>query len=147
MKPLIILLLFISFSTFAQKNEKDCMNDKHIDWKTEYIFFELSGLIEINGHIFKNDTCKEPVIWSATVNKITISKGEIEYTVRDCGDKNCKIIHLVEKEEDIIYDNRLPYYFNKNWFIRDSLYKGYNFTVPGNMNEYFEKLNIKSLMK
>lgn len=80
-----------------------------------YFQCELQGLIEIDGHTFLNDTCDCPIIYKATLDKITISdcNGK-EYTHRICGEKDCQIIHLVEKISTEFNPYNLPgiMYFN-----------------------------------
>jgi hypothetical protein len=98
---LYTLLCILPSITFSQKamNEQRAMKESHIDFTKEYIFFTIHGLIEIDGHIFKNDTCKSPIQFQATLDGImiidTISK--TEYVHRVCNHKNCNIIHLEER--------------------------------------------------
>jgi hypothetical protein len=94
----------------------------HSNGVYEPIYFqcELQGLIEIDGHTFLNDTCDCPIIYKATLDKITISdcNGK-EYTHRICGKEGCEIIHLVKQIETVIY----PY----NWYFNDGtpMFKSY----------------------
>ena len=100
----------------SKMNEKRVMNEKHIDFTKEYIYFEVSGLIEIDGHTFLNDTCKCPIIYKANIKGITIFNkcNNVKYEYRKCSKKGCNIIHLIEIENIKIenmyqWDNR---YFN-----------------------------------
>lgn len=117
-KLLIFLLLLGSICQAQQKmTEKQVMKESHIDFTKQYIFFTLHGLIEIDGHTFKNDTCKCPIIYKATLDGVTIidTCKKVEYTHRKCNEKGCKIIHLIKSESDVIEitpDRRiLPYYY------------------------------------
>lgn len=77
--------------------------DKNTSFEPIYYESNLSGcLIEIDGHTFLNDTCDCPIIYKATLDKITITdcNGK-EYDHRICGEKGCEIIHL-EKQVEII---------------------------------------------
>jgi hypothetical protein len=67
---LLTLVLSLSVLTsFSQTmNEKRALKEKHIDFSKEYLYFELTGLIELNGIIFNNDTCDCPIIYKATIN-------------------------------------------------------------------------------
>jgi hypothetical protein len=52
-----LALLFISGLLFGQTvNEKQAILKSHIDFTKEYIWFTLSGKIEIDGHTLINDT-------------------------------------------------------------------------------------------
>lgn len=86
------------YSSFGQKtmNEQRVMKENHIDFTKEYIFFTIHGLIEIDGHTFKNDTCKCQIQFQANLDGIAIidTCSKIKYEHRACGIKNCKIIHL-----------------------------------------------------
>jgi hypothetical protein len=110
MKVLLIGLLFcVSVITQAQQRmtEKQVMKESHIDFSRQYIYFTLHGLIEIDGHIFKNDTCKCPIIYQATLDGITIidTCTKVKYVHRKCNVKGCKIIHLNKEELEVVdYD-------------------------------------------
>lgn len=86
--------------------EKQVMKESHIDFSRQYIYFTLHGLIEIDGHIFKNDTCKCPIIYQATLDGITIIDTciKVEYVHRKCNVKDCNIIHLTKDEPILIRD-------------------------------------------
>ena len=100
---LLILLICFAFQGFAQTkvNEKQALRKSHIDFTKEYLWFYMSGTIEIDGHIIK-----DTIIYTANLEGITIKdlKG-IEYVCRKCSKKGCHIIHLVKKESDIIIGN------------------------------------------
>ena len=103
MKTLLIsILLCMSVIVQAQQRmtEKQVMKESHIDFSRQYIYFTLHGLIEIDGHIFKNDTCKCPIIYQATLDGITIIDTciKVKYVHRKCNVKGCKIIHLIKEE-------------------------------------------------
>lgn len=73
-KTLILLLTALSLNLFSQDkmNDKQAMKEKHIDFSTHYLYFELFGLIELNGVIFENDTCQCPVMYKATIDKVEL---------------------------------------------------------------------------
>jgi len=77
--------------------EQQAVQKSHIDFTKEYLYFTISGKIEIDGHTFLNDTCKQPVIYQANLDCVKIIKGEKEYEHRVCDIKNCEIIHLSKK--------------------------------------------------
>jgi len=111
MKILLISILFcVSVITQAQQRmtEKQVMKESHIDFSRQYIYFTLHGLIEIDGHIFKNDTCKCPIIYQATLDGITIIDTciKVKYVHRKCNVKHCKIIHLTKETESEMIDYR-----------------------------------------
>lgn len=56
----------------------------------------IHGRIEIDGHVFLNDTCKAPIIYQANLDGITIidTLTKQTYTHRHCEKQGCKIIHL-----------------------------------------------------
>jgi hypothetical protein len=74
--------------------EQQIIKHNHIDFTKEYISFVIHGLIEIDGHIFLNDTCKNPVIYESDLDGITILKNSTKYKHRNCNVKGCNIIHL-----------------------------------------------------
>ena len=96
----IILTCVITSGAMAQPKltEKQVLKNKHIDFSKEIIYFELSGLIEIDGHTFLNDTCKFPIIYTANLDGISIfnKSTKQKYNVRKCESEGCKIIHLVK---------------------------------------------------
>jgi hypothetical protein len=85
-------------------NEEEVMFKNHIDFTKEYIQFKIHGLIEIDGHIFKNDTCTCYIIYKADLEGVTLinSCSKVQYTRRICKVPNCPVIHLVEKEKSYI---------------------------------------------
>jgi len=114
LKPALILAVVMCcfYSSFGQKtmNEQRTMKENHIDFTKEYIFFTIYGLIEIDGHEFKNDTCKIPIQFQANLDGISIvdTLNKVEYDHRKCGKANCNIIHLIKKEMKLtspIYPN------------------------------------------
>jgi hypothetical protein len=103
----IIISLLIAVSGFPQQkmNEKQAIKESHIDFTTQYIFFTIHGLVEIDGHTFLNDTCKNPVIFQATIDGIRIyrkSDSTTDLQHRICNKKGCKIIHLQEKQLPVL---------------------------------------------
>ena len=115
-----ILLLLIPFLGFGQINEQRAMKERHIDFTKEYIFFTIHGLIEIDGHAFKNDTCKCPIQFQANLDGILIidTCSKIQYEHRICGIKGCKIIHLKKKDELKL---KLPDSLHFNPYVIDRL--------------------------
>ncbi len=74
------------------------VNEKFIPFtESNIVFMRLLGLIEIDGHIFNNDTCSCPIIYKADLNGIEIKDTctYIEYKYRKCDKKDCPIIHLI----------------------------------------------------
>ncbi len=59
----------------------------------------IPGDIELDGHIFKNDTSKEPIWYEANIDGVKIYNpiSGKEYDHRLCSKPNCKVIHLVDK--------------------------------------------------
>jgi len=119
-KQLIIIGLLLSVLVVlnGQKrmNESRTMKEKHIDFTEEVIYFELSGFIEIDGHIFKNDTCKCPIIYTADFDGITIMDTctKTKYMRRICDKPGCKILHLT-KIEVTLTDPYEQFYLDDRW--------------------------------
>jgi hypothetical protein len=131
MKKIIFIILMLSICSFVysqgKMNEQRTMKESHIDFTKEYIFFIIHGLIEIDGHIFKNDTCKCPIIFKANLDGVTIIDTCLKqtYTHRICAHKNCRIIHLIKKESLELNINpfgRWPNY-NIKGYTEDSIGK------------------------
>ena len=105
MKKLFTLTfaLAINFS-FAQKpiGEKDAITKSHIDFTKEYLIFSINGMIEIDGHTFKNDTLKCAIVFQAGLTGVTIADTcrKTEYNYHKCQLANCKIIHLTKVESN-----------------------------------------------
>lgn len=103
---LYAVLCAVSLSSFGQKpmNEQRTMKESHIDFTKEYIFFTIHGSIEIDGHTFKNDTCKCPIQFQANLEGIAIidTCAKVKYKHRICSHKNCNIIHLERQDETIL---------------------------------------------
>lgn len=104
MKKIVLLIVMVfgvlTISNAQSKmNEQRCIKESHIDFTKEYIYFTIHGLIEIDGHIFKNDTCKCPIQFQANLEGIVIidTCQNIKYEYRKCSKPDCKIIHLIEK--------------------------------------------------
>ena len=103
MKKLIfILMAMVSLAAFSQEKltEKDVIKNSHIDFNTQYISFVITGMIEIDGHIFKNDTCKSPILYRSNLDEVVLmdSLSGTRYEHRTCGKEGCKIFHLTRKE-------------------------------------------------
>ena len=131
MKTLLtILAILISFNAISQNrmNEQRVMKEKYIDFKKEYIYFTLHGLMEVNGHTFKNDTCRCPVIYQATLDEVTLidTCTKVTYIHRDCGIKNCNIIHLqIEGLEQGAVEAPLKW-----WYMPDTISFSYPYVLP-----------------
>ena len=99
---------------FSQQKmtEKQAIEKSHIDFTKQYLFFTIHGLIEIDGHIFKNDTCKCPIIFQATIDGITIMDTctKTKYIHRKCNKKGCPIIHLEEELTPVVQPNKMWFY-------------------------------------
>lgn len=108
MKKLIfILMAMVSLAAFSQEKltEKDVIKNSHIDFTKQYISFVISGMIEIDGHIFKNDTCKSPILYRSNLDEVVLidSLSGTRYEHRTCGKEGCKIIHLTKKESILFH--------------------------------------------
>jgi len=117
MKHIIIILLFaLTLSAQIKFGERDAIEKGHIDFTTHYIWFVLTGQIEIDGHAFDNSKTDCPIIFQANLDGVTIidTCTGIQYTRRTCNKKGCKVIHLEKKEE--------PQIKNNDWFIYPNLY-------------------------
>jgi hypothetical protein len=92
-------------------NEGDAIKESHIDFTTHYIWFVLSGQIEIDGHEFDNSKTDCPIMFQANLDGVTLSDTctFTEYTHRTCNKKGCRVIHLVRKVEPPINNN--PYWY------------------------------------
>lgn len=101
----IFLLILIPFYCFSQKplDEQEVINKSHIDFNKEHILFTLSGHIEIDGHTFKNDTCKCPIVYESDLSSVQLkNKCTLQqYEARTCDKFGCKIIHLATKNYSI----------------------------------------------
>ena len=60
----------------SRLSEKRVIDKKHIDFSVEMIYFELSGVIEIDGHQFINDTCNNHVVYTANLTEVSIFDGD-----------------------------------------------------------------------
>jgi hypothetical protein len=116
---LYVLVAFIQCTNEQEKiNEKRVIKEKHIDFNKGYLYFELHGLIEIDGHIFLNDTMSCPIVYKADLEGIEIINecNKKEYEYRKCDKKGCEIIHLNLINElklpVLKFNNPLDYYFN-----------------------------------
>lgn len=115
---LIILLTIISLNSFSQNkmNEKQAIKEKHIDFTTQHLYFELSGLIELDGVIFKNDTCQCPIVYTANINKVKIFNKctKEEYVFNEFityGEKKIISINELVDINGNWNDLNLPYFF------------------------------------
>jgi hypothetical protein len=108
MKRIIYLALLFATALNAQErmSEKEAINEKYIDFKKQYLFFEITGKIEIDGHIFDNKKRDCPIIYTADIRGIEIVDTclNVKYEYRECNEKNCDIIHLVIKQEIKLFD-------------------------------------------
>lgn len=117
MKHILIVLLFaLTLPAQIKFGERDAIEKGHIDFTTHYIWFVITGQIEIDGHTFDNSETDYPIIFQANLDGVTIidTCTQIQYTHRTCNKKGCKIIHLVRKEE--------PQVENNNWFTYPMVY-------------------------
>jgi hypothetical protein len=101
----VLCAVLFSSTAYSQKtmSEERAMKESHIDFSKEYIFFTIHGLIEIDGHIFKNDTCKCPIQFQANLDGIAIidTCAKVKFKHRVCSHKNCNIVHLEKQEKAI----------------------------------------------
>ena len=117
-----ILLLLISSVSFSQgMSESRAIKEKHIDFSKEVLYFELSGKIEIDGHIEDNKKRECPLIYIANLDEVRITDTctKTDYIHRKCNKNGCKIIHLTKKNEITINDLYLPYWNNVYQFTPD----------------------------
>ena len=124
----LIALISISLTSFSQDkmNEKRAMNEKHIDFSKEYLYFELTGLIELNGVIFNNDTCNCSIIYKATINTTELinkcTNNEYVFIKFITFGKN-KIISISDKKGvESLFNNETPNY--------PFLYNGERYFIP-----------------
>ena len=109
MKSLLtIILLSICSIGFGQTIEQSgyTFKTKSLIGKKGFEYV-LTGLIEVDGHTFQNDTCKHPfkLIVNLKGSKIVRSREtDIVYYERDCETPNCGIIHL-EKNWQLLFRN------------------------------------------
>lgn len=77
-KTLILLLTTISLNILSQdiyEIDIKAIEHKEIIYTADAYFYlelKLAGLIELNGVIFKNDTCQCPVMYKATIDKVEL---------------------------------------------------------------------------
>ncbi len=105
MKNLLILVIILtSINCYSQKHlsEKDALTKSHIDFTKEIIYFALSGLIEIDGQVFLNDTSRHKIVYIADLDKITLRDvaRHINYIHVNCNKEGCNIIHLIRDTTD-----------------------------------------------
>jgi hypothetical protein len=86
----------LSHETVKKMSEQECIKESKIDFSTQVIFFEISGEIEIDGHIINNAKRESPIIFIANLDGVTImdTSTGLKYGHRVCDRKGCKIIHL-----------------------------------------------------
>lgn len=81
----ILFLLILPLLSYAQSMDTD-----------------IKGIIELDGHLFKNDTLKEKYKVKADLYDVVIYKGNYNFTRRKCEIERCKTIHLIKKNEGYI---------------------------------------------
>lgn len=98
MKIVYLLILFCAILSAQPMSEQEAMDESHIDFKTQYIYFVIDNDIEIDGHSFNNND-EEHIIFRADLDGITIidTSSNVKYTHRKCNVGDCELIHLVEK--------------------------------------------------
>ncbi len=99
MKTIIFIgMMFIVTSCLSQTNlsERDAIRESHIDLTKQQVYFEIHGLIELDGHTFLGDTCSNPIMFFANADGVEIRRktGDEKYKHRVCGVKDCPILHL-----------------------------------------------------
>lgn len=89
MKTLLTLFLPAFCVTCFAQSPTSTINKKGFEYR-------IKGLVELDGHLIQNDTCKIP--FKLTVNlkgsKIIKCSDGIIYQERDCDKIGCEIIHL-----------------------------------------------------
>jgi len=101
MKKLIIGLLLFTVTISAQISIQDShYMDERIKLTSHSaieIETKLTGMFEIDGHLFNNKTAKDPIYFKATLDGIKIYDSKKEYHKRKCNVDSCKTIHLEPK--------------------------------------------------
>lgn len=115
-KLFIIAVLIITANLSAQTLIQDSHYIKNgIDVRENYkpilVDMRLKGFVEIDGHLFNNNTSKDPVNFKADLDGIKIYDSKKEYQKRKCNIENCKTIHLEPKTYS---DMLLPNYYRTN---------------------------------
>jgi len=115
----LVVLILLSFSVSGQEkdkmNEKRALEEKHIDFTKEYLWFVIYGEIEIDGHTFTNHKKECPtVVFRANLDGIAIvdTCTNTYYQHRVCNKKGCNVIHLEEKQTIQLYQ---PGWNYPNW--------------------------------
>jgi len=94
MKNLLIVLFLISSVSL---NAQSGSNEKKIKLSSGSLVFQLSGVIELDGHQMLNDTLSKPFYLKVDLYGIKILKygeGDVVYCRRNCHKEKCDIIHL-----------------------------------------------------
>lgn len=73
---------------------------------------KIKGIIEVEGHLYKNDTLKLPFIFNYNLYGVEIKKENFKYKRVKCSIDNCKIIHLIKEYQNIT--NIKNYLFTPN---------------------------------
>lgn len=90
---LIVLFLILSVSLNAQRGS----DEKKIKLSSGSLVFQLSGVIELDGHQMLNDTLSKPFYLKVDLYGMKILKygeDDVVYCRRNCYKEKCDIIHL-----------------------------------------------------
>lgn len=104
-KSLLIIFCLISLNGFGQTR-----------YEKVYFQTKIPGLIEIDGHVFNNDTCSAPIYFIATFEKNTFIElvSHKKYYFKRCDKIGCEITHLTEIRLEKIkanYDEKTGLYY------------------------------------
>jgi len=125
---LVLLILFVIIKARSQDipkglkpiSQKKAIEKATIDFSKEVLIFKLTGIIEVDGHIFDNDTSRHAIYYIANLDGVTLKDtvSDITFTHRTCTKPGCKIIHLEMENTWTIPSNRgviVPGYITPNW--------------------------------
>ena len=97
-EPFDSLLAFAKNKAKKKLTQKEVAQKQTIDFSKEIIKFKLSGLIEVDGHVFLNDTCKFPVYYYSNLEEVILQSDDgARYCFRKCEKSGCEIIHLYKR--------------------------------------------------
>ena len=99
-KLFIIAALVLTANLHAQSN-----GFNFVDYDKPYVNIVLQRTIEIDGHTFDNKKSKDPIKFEADLDGVKIYDSKKEYTRRKCKQEICKIIHLEDNKNKLIWNS------------------------------------------